>query len=161
MACIDATGIPASQRWGVQCGEVGMKLPEVPAAAFGQSKEPAGITHGRLDSQHTGFLRFALSPHLPGQLWIRDWATRDWAGLAEAAVECRCHTLVTPWPRHPETGWKQGPPGSSQQGPVVQRVGNPLSLCSCSWWDFKAFTRPDSDRGLRSSRMSHSFLPIF
>lgn len=106
VACIDATGIPASQRWGVQCGEVGMKLPEVPAAAFGQSKEPAGITHGRLDSQHTGFLRFALSPHLPGQLWIRDWATRDWAGLAEAAVECRCHTLVTPWPRHPETGWK-------------------------------------------------------
>lgn len=68
------------------------------------------------------------------------------------------HSLATPPP-----DWVQieGLPGSSQQGPVVQQVGNPLSLCSCSWWDFKAFTRPDSDRGLRSSRMSHSFLPIF
>lgn len=83
---------------------------------------------------------------------------RTCGGCCRMQVPHTGHSLATPPRDWVET---EGPPGSSQQGPVVQRVGNPLSLCSCSWWDFKAFTRPDSDRGLRSSRMSHSFLPIF
>ena len=52
-----------------------------------------------------------------------------------------------------------GPPWPPSQGPG-SAGGELLSLCSWSLWHFKPFTHiPDSEGGMRSSRMSHSFLP--